>query len=118
MRRVRVSKQASAFVRREAHYYRRVNPQTALTFAQIVRRAKDTLGTFDHAGNETHGLQITGGRTLVVDNYLFDYIIENDVVYVIAVRHGRMLQVIPIVENDIDDDQRFEEQVFSSTPSS
>ena len=51
-----------------------------------------------------HGLQIDGGLTLVVDAYLFDYIRDEGVVNIIAVRHGRMLQLMPKVDDEIDED--------------
>lgn len=45
-----------------------------------------------------HGLQIEGGLTLVVGPYLFDYTRDDSGVNIIAVRHGRMLQLKPDVE--------------------
>ena len=101
---IRVSREAASFVRREAEYLRRRNPQTATKFAHVVRRAKDTLRTFDQTGNQMHGLQIKGGRTLVIDDYLFDYLVADGTVYIIAVRHGRMLQRTPPVDLDGEDD--------------
>jgi hypothetical protein len=62
------------------------------------------LRTFVDAGNVTHGLQIDGGLTLVVDAYLFDYMREDRDVNIIAVRHGRMLQLTPNVEEEIEED--------------
>ncbi|MET0357846.1 MAG: type II toxin-antitoxin system RelE/ParE family toxin [Pararhizobium sp.] len=103
MTRVKVSREAATFVRNEVGYLRRRNTQAAQRFSETVRRARDVLRTFDEAGNVTHGLQIRGGLTLVVDTYLFDYIREDGVVNIIAVRHGRMLQLTPIVEDDISD---------------
>lgn len=102
MTRVRVSKEAANFVRNEAAYLRRRNRHAAQSFLNTIRRAKDVLSTFDEAGNMMHGLNIDGGRTLVVDAYLFDYTREQDTVNILAVRHGRMPQVTPDVEDDFD----------------
>jgi len=104
MTRVKVSKDAADFVRSEAAYLRRRNPHAARSFADTVRRAKEVLRTFADAGNVTHGLQIDGGLTLVVDAYLFDYMREDRDVNIIAVRHGRMLQLTPNVEEEIEED--------------
>lgn len=117
MTRVKVSKEAANFVRSEAAYLRRRNPHAAQSFADIVRRAKDVLKTFADAGNVTHGLQIDGGLTLVVDAYLFDYMREDGDVNIIAVRHGRMLQLTPNIEEELEDvyDMDVSSEVSSST---
>ena len=49
-----------------------------------------------------HGLQIAGSLTLVVGDYLLDYLYDGSQVDVILVRHGRMLTPTPDVELDID----------------
>lgn len=104
MTRVTVSKEAATFVRNEAAYLRRRDTHAARNFSETVRRARDILRTFDEAGNVMHGLRIKGGLTLVVDTYLFDYIREEGVVNIIAVRHGRMLQLTPSTEEESDED--------------
>jgi plasmid stabilization system protein ParE len=115
MTRVKVSKEASNFVRNEAAYLRRRNPHAAQNFSDTIRRAKEVLRTFDKAGTVTHGLQIDGGLTLVVDAYLFDYIREEGDVSIIAVRHGRMLQLTPKVEKDVDEEFEAEKPSDTST---
>ena len=49
-----------------------------------------------------HGLQIAGSLTLVVGDYLLDYLHDGSQVDVILIRHGRMLARTPDVELDID----------------
>jgi len=55
-----------------------------------------------------HGLQIKGGLTLVVGDYLLDYVPSDREIEIHTVRHGRMLMKTPNVtpeeedENDID----------------
>lgn len=115
MTRVKVSKEAANFVRNETAYLRRRNTHAAQNFSDTIRRAKDVLRTFDEAGNVMHGLQIDGGLTLVVDAYLFDYIREEGVVNIIAVRHGRMLQLTPKVEKEIDEDFAMEKPSDTSS---
>ncbi|TCM54353.1 plasmid stabilization system protein ParE [Rhizobium sp. PP-F2F-G48] len=109
MTQVKVSREAADFVRNEAAYLRRRNAHAAQRFSTTVRRARDILRTFDEAGSVTHGLPIRGGLTLVVDAYLFDYLREDGVVNIIAVRHGRMLQRVPDVEDDIPQDLAIDE---------
>ncbi len=115
MTRVKVAKEAANFVRQEAAYLRRRNAHAAQVFSDTVRRAKDVLRTFDKAGNVMHGLQIDGGLTLVVDAYLFDYIREEAVVNIIAVRHGRMHQLTPEIEEEISQDIAVEEPSDTSS---
>lgn len=117
MTRVKVSRDAADFVRSEAAYLRQRNPHAARSFADIVRRAKEVLKTFADAGNVTHGLQIEGGLTLVVDAYLFDYIREDRDVNIIAVRHGRMLQLTPNVEEELEESPELEESYDDSSSS-
>ncbi|TCR70720.1 type II toxin-antitoxin system RelE/ParE family toxin [Rhizobium sp. BK376] len=115
MTRVKVSKDAAEFVRSEAAYLRHRNPHAAKGFADTVRRAKDVLKTFADAGNVTHGLQIDGGLTLVVDAYLFDYMREDGDVNIIAVRHGRMRQLTPNVEEELEEDSDVDESYDDSS---
>lgn len=117
MTRVKVSKDAADFIRSEAAYLRRRNPHAARSFADIVRRAKEVLTTFSDAGNVTHGLQIDGGLTLVVDAYLFDYMRGDRDVNIIAVRHGRMLQPTPNIEEDLAENPELEESYDDSSNS-
>jgi hypothetical protein len=61
-----------------------------------------------------HSLQVTGGLTLVVESYLFDYIQENGIVNILAVRHGRMLQLKPELNDENDVDLEMEEPTVGS----
>ena len=49
-----------------------------------------------------HGLQITGSLTLVVGDYLLDYLYDGETVDVILIRHGRMLAPTPDLDLDRD----------------
>jgi len=48
------------------------------------------------------GLQITGSLTLVVGDYLLDYLYDGDSVDGILTRHGRMLAPTPDLDVDSD----------------
>lgn len=102
MTRVRLSKNAADYVRREAEYLRQRNPAAARKFLSDIKEAKKTLESFPRAGNRMHGLQIAGSLTLVVGDYLFDYLHEGTHVDVVLIRHGRMLQPAPPTESDSD----------------
>ena len=102
MTQIRLSKNAADYVRQEAEYLRLRNPAAARKFASTVKEAKRTLESFPHAGNKTHGLQIAGGRTLVVGDYLFDYLWHGNMIDIVVIRHGRMQQAIPSTELDSD----------------
>lgn len=52
--------------------------------------------------------------TLVVSDYLFDYTIEDGDVNVVAVHHGRMLQLMPSLNEDLEENYEISEQVSPS----
>ena len=74
MTRVRLSKNAANYVRARAEYLRQRNPVAARKFSTAMKNAKRILQDFPEAGNRMHGLQIAGSLTLVVGDYLLDYI--------------------------------------------
>lgn len=102
MSRVRLSKDAANYVRAEAEYLRQRNPAAARKFSSAMKNAKRTLQSFPEAGNRMHGLQIAGSLTLVVGDYLLDYIYDGSQVDVILIRHGRMMTPTPAVDIDSD----------------
>ncbi|MCD2173015.1 type II toxin-antitoxin system RelE/ParE family toxin [Rhizobium sp. C4] len=99
---VRLSKNAANYIRREADYLRQRNPAAARGFSLAIKDAKRTLQSFPQAGNKMHGLQIAGGLTLVMGDYLLDYSYDGKQVDIVAVRHGRM--VTPAPDADLDGD--------------
>ncbi|WP_137156054.1 type II toxin-antitoxin system RelE/ParE family toxin [Rhizobium sp. FKL33] len=98
MTKIKVSREAADFVRNETACLRRRNKNAAQSFLDAIRRAKTVLATFEDAGNRTHGLQIKDGRTLVVDAYLFDYLLEQGPVQILAIRRGRMPMITPEID--------------------
>lgn len=106
---VRLSKDAADYIRRESHYLQQRNPVAARKFSLAMKDAKRMLQSFPQAGNERHGLQIAGGLTLVVGDYLLDYLYDGDHVDVVVIRHGRMLTPSPDldIDNDLQDDDEF-----------
>ncbi|WP_337268418.1 hypothetical protein [Oryzifoliimicrobium ureilyticus] len=59
-------------------------------------------------GTQRTDFKSMAGFTLVIDAYLFDYMRDDDDVNIIAIRHGRMLQLTPNVEEELDDDLEME----------
>ena len=116
MTQVRISREAADYIRKETAYLKRLNPSSARSFSQIVKRAREALRTFQGAGNTMHGLQVTGGLTLVVEDYLFDYTRESGIVNILAVRHGRMLQLKPDLNDENDVDLEMEEPTVGTNP--
>jgi plasmid stabilization system protein ParE len=102
MIRVKLSKDAATYVRAESEYLRKRNPAAARNFSLAMKSAKRMLQSFPEAGNRMHGLQIAGSLTLVVGDYLLDYIYDGFQVDVILIRHGRMLTPTPDVDIDSD----------------
>ncbi|MFN3502110.1 type II toxin-antitoxin system RelE/ParE family toxin [Allorhizobium sp. NPDC080224] len=99
MKTIRLSHKAADYIRQESAYLKDRSPAAARTFALAMKRARSLLQDFPEAGNTLHGLQIAGFRTLVVDNYLIDYRADDETVDIVTIRHGRMQQPMP----DIDD---------------
>ncbi|KQY20820.1 hypothetical protein ASD32_05285 [Rhizobium sp. Root483D2] len=52
-----------------------------------------------------HGLGIAGSLTLVVGDYLLDYVYDGFRVDVILIRHGRMLTPAPEIELEEDQER-------------
>ena len=95
MRPVRLSKDAANYIRREADYLRQRNPAAARNFSLAMKNARGMLQDFPETGNRAHGLQLAGCLTLVVGDYLLDYVYDGDQVSVLAVRHARMAPQVP-----------------------
>ena len=100
MIKVRLSRDAAEYIRREALYLRQRSSVAARNFSAAMRSARETLQQFPASGNRSHGLQIKGGLTLVVGDYLIDYIYEGDCVDIILIRHGRMLGLSPDIRDE------------------
>ncbi|WP_082546933.1 type II toxin-antitoxin system RelE/ParE family toxin [Rhizobium sp. Root483D2] len=102
---VRLSKDAANYVRQEADYLRRRNTAAARNFALAMKKARETLQNFPQSGNRMHGLGIAGSLTLVVGDYLLDYVYDGFRVDVILIRHGRMLTPAPEIELEEDQER-------------
>lgn len=100
MIRIRLSKEAADYFRRETEYLRHRSPAAATSFVSAIKEARQLLQRFPEAGNRMHGLQISGSLTLVVGDYLLDYMHDAKGIDIIAIRHGRMLPPMP--DADID----------------
>lgn len=106
MIKVRLSREAAEYIRREALHLRQRSSVAARNFSTVMKNVQRTLQQFPASGNRNHGLQIRGGLTLVAGDYLIDYIYADDVVDIILIRHGRMLMLSP--DLDAEDEQDFE----------
>jgi plasmid stabilization system protein ParE len=111
--RIRLSRQASNFVRKETKYLNDRSPSAAEKFLNSIKEAKKTLLQFPKIGNGAHGLHIKDALTFVVGDYLLDYIPDVEFVDIINIRHGRMLQNTPEVSSD----NEFDDEDAISPPS-
>jgi len=110
--RVRLSKSAARYLRKETDYLKSRSPAAAIRFTERIRKAKRNLQMFPDMGSEERELPIAGARTWVAGDYLFDYIRVGDVIEIVAIRAGQMKP--PTL--DIDPDHDFEDEP-QSTPS-
>jgi plasmid stabilization system protein ParE len=68
-----------------------------------MRHARELLADFPELGTGKKGLPHSDMRCLVVGDYLMDYRIRGDEIRILAVRHGRQLEV-SIELDDVDYD--------------
>jgi plasmid stabilization system protein ParE len=99
---IRLSRDAANYVRREAEYLRDRNPTAAKSFSLAIKKARRMLQDFPQSGNQMHGLQIAGNRTLVAGDYLLDYSYDGVQIEISTIRHGRMAIAVPDLDLDKD----------------
>lgn len=90
MTKIRLSRDAAEFLRREANYIRSRNPAAALAFGRMAKDVQATLRSFPQSGNRMHGTFIPQSRTIVRGDYLWTYIVHGEFIDILAIRHGRM----------------------------
>jgi plasmid stabilization system protein ParE len=99
---IRLSRDAANYIRREAEYLRERSPTAAKNFSRAIKKAKRLLQDFPQSGNQMHGLQIAGNRTLVTGDYLLDYSYDGVQIEITTIRHGRMTVAVPDLDIDTD----------------
>lgn len=97
-----LSGQARAYVQSETAYLRRHSRQAALNFRARLASALRNLASFPDIGRDIARLPVPGARRLVVGEYIVDYDLSADAVYVLAIRHGRQIGEDPEMDDDID----------------
>jgi plasmid stabilization system protein ParE len=100
--RVRLSAQAAVYLRAEAHYLRRHSRRAAKAFVLRMQEARTNLARFPDIGVGSARLPVPGARRLIVGDYVLDYDYSDDVVTVLAIRHGRQQP------SDIEPDEDFD----------
>ena len=93
MPKVRMSAKARAYLRKEAKYLRDRNQAAAAAFSARMKHARELLSDFPELGTGKMGLPHSDMRCLVAGDYLMDYQIRGDEVLILAIRHGRQLEV-------------------------
>ncbi|MGB3875070.1 MAG: type II toxin-antitoxin system RelE/ParE family toxin [Shinella zoogloeoides] len=110
MIRVKLSKDAANYIRKETEYLGRYSQAAARRFSQEMREAKRLLQTFPEAGNRMHGLLIAGDRTLVAGDYLLDYSYDGHQVDIRLIRHGRTVVQTPDLEEEMENEQDWDDE--------
>jgi plasmid stabilization system protein ParE len=96
--RIRISKDASAFLRNEQRYLEQFNPRAAETVLTQIRAALRLLAEYPHAGSPHAALP--DRRRFVSGNYVIDYRLDGRFLLVSHIRHGQQLP--PELERDGD----------------
>ena len=91
---------AILFLRSEQSYIARFNKPAARAAIASIRKAAAMLGDYPHAGALVTA--VSGVRRYTAAPYHIDYIIEQDSVIIVSIRHGR--QQDPDADFDEDDD--------------
>jgi len=93
MPKVRLSSRARAYLTRETKYLRDRNPAASAAFVARMKHARQLLADFPELGTGKKGLPHSDMRCLVVGDYLLDYQVRSVEVLILAIRHGRQLEV-------------------------
>lgn len=112
--RTRLTKKAAGYLRFEAHYLRLRSPRAASDFVNAIREARKNLGKFPNLGSKSKAIPVPGSRTLVVGDYLLDYVQTSDLIEIVTIRHGRQPVLTP--ELEIDDDLEDEPEPSGTRP--
>ena len=102
MARVRLSGPARDYLRNEARYLRQRSHPAAEAFLTRLVEARKNLARFPQMGFEKDGLPIRGMRSLVVGDYILDYEIHGEDVFITAVRPGLKPETTIEVGDDFD----------------
>lgn len=101
--RVVLSKSAASWLRTEIQYLQQRSPAGAQNFIARISNAKLVLAAHPEAGPVARSLPVPGARTLVIGDYLLDYVIEADRIVIVTIRHGRMRPPDLPVDADFED---------------
>lgn len=93
MPKVRMSTRARAYLTKETKYLRDRNQAASAAFIARMRHARQLLADFPELGTGKRGLPHSDMRCLVVGDYLMDYQVRSGEVLILAIRHGRQLEV-------------------------
>lgn len=99
---VKLSRSAAEYLRKETKYLKGRNPTAAIKFTNRIREAKRNIQQFPNMGSSERQIPIPGAQTWVTGEYLLDYIFDRETIEIITIRSGRMSP--PIISADIDDE--------------
>jgi plasmid stabilization system protein ParE len=102
MAKVRLSGPVREYLIREAHYLRQRSQPAAEAFLARMRETRRNLARFTQMGFEKEGLPIAGSRSLVVGDYVVDYDLYGEDVYITAIRPGRKPEITVEVTENVD----------------
>ena len=100
MKKLRISDEASAYLRAERAYLARFDKRAASTMILQLRQAMEMLRRFPLAGKALDVPQ--GVRRFSVPPYVIDYEVMDGILGILIVRHARQHE--PDIATDADDD--------------
>lgn len=100
MKSVRLSSSASAYIKSEAAYLRARSLPAARRFLDHLKLLKRNLTEFPHLGHVNEQALVLGVLRFAMGEYLIDYEIVGDTIYLLAIRHSAQRPPDLAVESD------------------
>ena len=99
--RVRLSQDASNFLRKETQYLKQFSPAAARRLLTDLDQVRANLARFPRMGLRSEDA-VTGSRHFVVGDYVLSYDLEEGGIAITAIRHGKMQPGSAVVDDDVD----------------
>jgi len=99
---VLIAPYARFFLASEAKYLKARSPQAAGAFLDNLKRLKHHLSQFPRMGHASEDLPVPGVLRFVMGAYLVDYEMRDELIVILAIRHGRQRPPGTPIDDDFD----------------
>ena len=102
MRKVLLAPPARIFIEQEMRYLRDRNPAAAKAFRASVAHLGRQIARFPHSGFLRQDIPLCGIHRIVLGDCRVDYVLADDAVLILLMRHDRQAEPGLPVEDDVD----------------